>query len=487
MTLKEKAINGVLWNATGSFTLIVSEFFIGIILARLLTPKEFGIIGTITIVLAISEVFVNGGFSQAIIRKQNCTQKDYSTAFFFNLIVGVIFFLILFFIAKPIGQFFNSPELKPMIQVLGFGLIINSFALIQQSILTKRIDFRLQTKISLIASIFSGTIAIVLASTGFGVWSLVIKSLLYNILTVIMLWIWNKWRPHLIFSLDSFKELFGFGSKLLLSGLIGTILNNINTIVIAKLFTPLMLGYFTRAEQFERLFSVRITSIANSVGYPVLATIQDDKVRLKKVFRDMFQNTIFIIVIIMAGLAATAKPLIVILIGNQWLPSVELVRLMCIVGVIAPLFSMNLNICNIVGRSDLYLKIQLTTQLLSIINVFLGYFIGLKALVFGIALNSFVGYLIVTFETNKILKYPFKEQLKDILPSYILAIIMGTAVYFVGYFSNLSYIKTLLIQIIFGIAIVIVIGQIFKLKEYLFCKAITIQTISKIYYKINGN
>jgi teichuronic acid exporter len=210
MTLKDKAINGVLWNSIGNFSAMGIEFIIGIILARILSPSEFGLIGTITVVIALSQVFVNSGFSQAIVRKQNCTQTDYSTAFFFNFAVGILIFLLLLFTAQPISVFFENSELKPIIQVLGFGLIISSLTLIQQAKLTKRIDFKLQTKISITASTLSGLLAVYLAYNGFGVWSLVAKQLANSTITSIFLWIFNRWKPSLVFSKQSFKELFGF-------------------------------------------------------------------------------------------------------------------------------------------------------------------------------------------------------------------------------------------------------------------------------------
>lgn len=469
-SLKEKAISGVLWSATGNFASLGIEFVVGIVLARLLSPVEFGLIGTITVVIVLSEVFINSGFIQAIIRKQNCTQKDYSTVFFFNFFIGVLFFLILLLTAGPIGTFFKNPALKPLIQVLGVGLIISSLTLIHQAKLIKQIDFKVQTKISIIASTLSGLTAITLAISGFGVWSLVIKTLTSKTLTSIMLWYWNKWKPELVFSIVSFKELFGFGSKLLLSGLIGTFLNNINYLIIAKYFTSQDLGYFTRAEMFKNMPSQNVTAVVTAVGYPVLATLQDNPMRMKKVFRDMLVNSFFVIVILMAGLAAIAKALILTLIGQQWLPSVEFLQLLCFVGIMLPLNSMNINILNVVGRSDLYLKLQLIIQTLAIPNIFIGVFLGIKAMIVGMIVISIFGYVIFNHESNKVLKYPIKEQIKDILPSFILAVTMGLVLFVVGYFSHLHQLITLMIQIIIGITIVIFSGEFFKLKEYFFLK-----------------
>lgn len=471
MGLKEQAISGVYWNAIGKFTSYGIEFIIGIILARLLTPKEFGLIGTIMVLIVVSQVFINSGFSQAIIRKQKCTQKDYSTVFFFNLAVGVLLFCVLLITAGPISSFFNNPELKPLIKVLGIGLIISSLSLIQSSKLTKQIDFKLQTKISVIASIFSGIIAITMAYTGFGVWSLIAKSLMQQGINSILLWYWNKWKPDLVFSIESFKELFGFGSKLLLSGLIGTLLKNINYIVIAKYFTPQDLGYFTRAEMFQKLPSENISSIITSVGYPVLASIQEDKLRMKEVFRKMFVNTFFIITILMAGMASTAKALILTFVGEQWIPSVILLQMLCFYGIILPLASMNVSILSVVGRSDLYLKLQLYVQLLAIPNIFLGIFYGIKALIIGIILIELFGYVIFNRESNKILNYPIKEQLQDIMPGLLLALSMAIIVLLIGYLTAFSPIITLTIQVLVGMIVVVFAGEILKLDEYIFLKS----------------
>lgn len=470
MTLKEKTISGVLWNAVSNFSTKGIDFIVGIILARLLTPKEFGLIGTITIVIVLSQVFVNSGFNQAIIRKQDCTQKDYSTAFFFNFFVAFLFFLILLFTAQPISLFFNNTELKPLIQVLGAGLIISSFTLIQQATLTKRIDFKLQTKVQLTSSILSGVIGIGMAFSGYGVWSLVFRNLSNKGFQSILLWTWNKWKPDWIFSITSFKELFGFGSKLLLSGLIGTLLNNVNYLIIAKYFSVQDLGYFTRADMFRKLPSENISSIVTTVAYPVLASVQTDRTQLKNHFRKMFVNTFFIIAILMVGLAATSKTLILTLIGDQWLPSVVLLQLLCFAGLMFPLNSMNINILNVVGRSDLYLKLQLIVQVLAIPNIFIGIFFGIKALIIGMNVIALIGYVIFNYKSNKVLNYSIKEQFFDILPSSILAVIMGGIMSIIGCFSNLSNLLTLIIQILSGGLFVILSGEVLKIKEYQFIK-----------------
>lgn len=483
-SIKEKAISGVLWNSTGSFSSFMIEFIVGIILARLLTPEEFGLIGAITVIIVLSEVFINSGFIQAIIRKPKCNQTDYSTAFIFNIAVGGLFFLILYITAGSISAFFKNSALKPLIQVLGVGLVISSLSLIQQAKLTKQIDFKLQTNISIIAAILSGIAAIIFALMGFGVWSLVIKTLSGKTLTTIMLWYWNKWKPDLVFSIKSFKELFGFGSKLLLSGLIGTFLQNLNYIIIAKYFSPQELGYFTRAEMFKNMPSQNVSSVVTTVGYPVLASLQGDKPLMKEVFRKMFTNTFFIIAVLMVGLAATAKALVLSLIGAQWLPSVELLQLLSFVGLMYPLNSMNINILNVVGRSDLYLKLQLIVQILAIPNIIAGIFLGVKALIVGMIFISLIGYFIFNFESNKVLNYPIKEQLKDIIPSIVISILMGIIVFAIGQIIDLPSIITLIIQIISGFLIIIIISELIKLKEYVFIKETVINKFKLLYKKL---
>lgn len=470
MSLREKTINGVIWNSISNFSVKGIDFVVGIILARLLTPSEFGLIGTITIFLVLSEVFINSGFNQALIRKQDCTQKDYSTAFFFNLSVAILLFFLLLITAQPISSFFKEPQLKLLIQVLGIGLIISSLTLVQQSILVKRIDFKLQTKINFLASILSGILGIYLAFAGFGVWSLVARSLSNRGFISLFLWIWNRWRPDWIFNKESFQNLFGFGSKLLLSGLLGTLLNNLNYLIIAKYFSAQELGYFTRAEMFKKLPSENVSSIITTVAYPVLAKVQNDNILLKRYFRKMFTNTFFIIIILMVGLAAISESLILVLIGDKWLPSVVLLQLLCFTGIMYPLNSMNINILNVVGRSDLYLKLQLIVQVLAIPNIFIGIFFGVKALIIGMNVISLIGYIIFNIESNKVLNYSIREQIIDILPSFVLASIMGGIVLIIGYVSDLSNILTFSIQLISAMFVVFILGELFKLKEYIFIK-----------------
>lgn len=480
MSLKEQAINGVLWNSVGTLSAFATEFIVGIILARLLTPEEFGLIGTITIVIAILQIFVNSGFSQALVRKQNCTQRDFSTAFFFNIAAGVLLYLILLVAAKPISNFFNNSALKPLIQVLGIVLIISALTLVQHANLVRRIDFKLQTKIAVTASVLSGAIAILMALNGLGVWSLIAKTLINQVVTSGLLWNFNRWKPDFVFSKESFHELIGFGSKLLLSGLIGTIFNNIYYATIAKYFSVKDLGFYTRAELFKYFPSQTTEKIVTAVGYPVLAKVQDNPEKLNFAFRQILLTTFFIIAIMMFGMAAIADSMVITLIGEQWRQSIPYLQMLCFVGLLNPLNSININLLNVMGRSDLYLKLQIISQLLTIPIIILGVIYGIKIMIFGMCVNSLFAFFYFGKVASRFSGYSVGNQLKDILPHLSLALFMGLIIYLIDYFTNLTPVKTLIIQIVTGIIVVISLSEYFKIKEYLFVKEIIIEQLKKL-------
>jgi teichuronic acid exporter len=478
--LKEKAITGVFWNSAGTIMQYAIEFSVGILLARLLTPDEFGLVGMVTIVVALSQVFVNSGFNQALVRKPDCSQVDFSTAFYFNMTVGIVFFLILFVSAKPISLFFNHAELEVLIRVLGIVVIIGALTIVQQAKLLRRIDFKLQTKITVTASIISGIVAVLMAINGFGVWSLIAKTLINQGITSALLWYHNRWYPDLIFSMVSFRKLFGFGSNLLLSGLIGTIYNNIYYATIAKYFSARDLGFFTRAEMFKNIPSQTAGRIITAVGYPVLAKVQDNQVALNSVFRQILTTTFFIVSLLMCGTAAIADSMVITLIGEQWRPSIIYLQMLCFIGLVYPLNTININLLNVVGRSDLYLKLQLITQLLGIPVIFLGLLFGIKIMILGMCLNYAGAFFYYSKVASRFSGYKIRNQLSDILPSLVLALTMGFAVYLFDYFANFTPFSTLILQIALGILIVVSLSELLKLKEYLFIKGIIFDQLGKL-------
>lgn len=478
-SLKDKTINGVLWSAIDSFSAQGITFLVGIVLARLLSPKDFGLIGMLTIFIAISESFINSGFASALIRKKHCTQTDYSTVFTYNLIVGVLFFLLLFFCAPLIAKFFKEPQLILLVRVLGFGLIISSLTIIQRTILTKRIDFKLQTKISVIAAIGSGIVGIAMAYSGYGVWSLVFKALTSQVLNSLLLWIWNRWRPTWKFSVQSFKELFSFGSRLLASGLLNTLYNNIYYLIIGKFFSAQDLGFYTRAQSFNDLPAMNLNNVMSRVTYPVLAQLQDDKVALKAGYKKMIKSIMLISMVLMAGMAAVAEPMVITLIGEQWRPSIVYLQLLAFPAVMYPLHALNLNMLQVQGRSDLFLRLEIIKKIIAIPVIIVGIFYGIKIMILGSWITTLIAYYLNSYWSGRFINYSMWEQIKDILPGLGIALIMGVVVVLIGWLLPASYLVKLIVQIIAGALIVFLICEFFKPEAYLELKDIAINLFSK--------
>lgn len=476
-SLKQKTVSGLIWSFVDTMAGQGITFIVGIILARLLSPREFGLIGMLTVFIAVSESFINSGFSSALIRKKDCTNTDFSTVFYFNLAAGVLFFILLYLSAPAISGFFDEPELTSIIQVMGVVLIIDSLTIIQRTILTKRIDFKLQARISVIASIGSGVVAIAMAFNGFGVWALVAQRLVKQGLNSLFLWIWNRWKPLLVFSTKSFKELFGFGSKLLISGLINTIYRNVYYLIIGKFFSAQELGYYTKANEFKNLPSQNLNSIISRVTYPVLSTLQDDIPRLRNNYQKLIRSVMFITFILMIGMAAVAEPMIHTLIGAKWEPAIIYLQMLCFVGMMYPLHALNLNMLQVQGRSDLFLKLEIIKKIIAIPTIIIGIFFGIKMMIAGMMVNTLIAYYLNSYWSGRFIGYSFKQQVSDILPSFSLALIMGVSVFIVGEILPFSYLINLIIQILFGAIFVFLFCEITKFKDYIFAKELVLEKI----------
>lgn len=480
MSLKGKTITGLIWSFIDNFSKQGITFIVGIILARLLTPKEFGLIGLTTVFIAVSNSIINSGFSQALIRKQDCTQTDYSTVFYINLALGVLLFIILTVCAPMISVFLNEPEFAKLLQVVSIVLIINALTIIQRTTLTKRIDFKLQTKVSIYASILSGIIGISMAFLGFGVWSLVAKTICQSLFESALLWYWNKWKPNIVFSLDSFKQLFSFGSKILISGLISTLYQNIYYLVIGKYFSTQELGFYSRANQFKNLPSKNLNTIIARVSYPVLSQLQDNPEKLKASYKKLVKSTMFITFILMLGLAAIAEPMIITLIGEKWRNSIIYLQILSFIGMMYPLHALNLNILNVQGRSDIFLKLEIIKSFLAIPAIVIGVFFGIKIMILGMLVNSIISYYLNSSWSGRFLNYTMKYQIIDILPSFLIASLMAVLVYIISKVLPFSYMSILAIQLIFGGVFIISICEIIKFNVYLEIKEIIINQIKKM-------
>lgn len=477
--LKEKTVKGMTWSFTDNLVNTGLSFIVGIVLARLLSPHEFGIIGMIAIFIAISVSITDSGFSNALIRKNDATEADYNTVFYFNLVGSIILYLILFFSAPAISNFFKEPQLVKVTRVLGIVLIINGFAIIQRTILIKVVDFKLQTKISIIASISSGVIGIVMALDGWGVWSLVGMQIAKQILNTVFLWKYNYWRPTRGFSKQSFSELFGFGSKLLVSGIISTVYNNVFYVVIGHYYSAFQLGQYTRADQFNTIFSSNLTSAVQRVSYPVLSSIQDDPIRLKEAYKRLIKITMLITFTCMLCLVAVAKPLILLLIGIKWYQCIYYLQIICFAGMLYPLHAINLNILQVKGRSDLFLKLEIIKRTIGLAPILMGIYLGIEYMLWGSVGVSFLAYFLNAHYSAELIDYTSFSQIKDIIPTFFVS--GGVALCMWGLtFLEMRNIVTLILQLISGSILSILIYEYLKLDEYIEIKHIMISVIRKL-------
>ena len=463
-SLKSKTVKGVVWSSIERFSTQGVQFLIMIIMARLLTPKDYGLIGMLAIFLAVAQSLIDSGFSQALIRKQDRTDVDNSTVFYFNIVVSSALYLILFIAAPFVADFYNQPELTSVMRVVCLGVILNSLAVVQRALLTVRIDFKTQAKASLSAAVMSGCIGIVLAYCGFGVWSLVVQQLLNLSVNTLLLWIFSKWRPIAVFSWKSFHELFAFGSKMLASGLLDTLYRNIYPIVIGKLFSASSLGHYTRAQHFSEFPSSNVTGIIQRVTYPILCGIQDETERLEAVYRKFLKLSAFIIFPLMIGMSAVARPFIDIVLGTQWGFCGQLLQIICFAMMWYPIHAINLNLLQVKGRSDLFLRLEIIKKILGITVLCITAPFGLVVMCYGQIFNSIVALVINTYYTGKLINVGFIRQMKDLLPTILLSLIMFWAILLVN-----GFIETNMYRLVIGVLVGIIVyasgSYIFKFKE----------------------
>ncbi len=465
--LKSKTLHALFWSFLERFGQQGIHFVISIILARLLLPEQFGLIAMLTIFMAIAQSFINSGFGQALIQKQDVTHIDECSIFYFNILVGFLAAGLLCLAAPWIAGFYNQPLLVPLTCALSLNLIINAFGLVQTTLLTKHIDFKTQLKVSVIATVISGTIGVTMALNGFGVWRLVEQSLSSNLFRTALLWLFNTWRPSLAFSFISLRSMFAFGSRLLASGLLDTIFNNIYPVVIGKLFSPMALGFYSRAEGLQKRPIKNLYSTTSRVTFPVFSSVQNDKPRLKRGVRKALSMLVMINFPMMVGLAIVAKPLVLVLLTEKWAPCIPYLQLLCIVGMLYPVHAINLNVLKAQGRSDLFFRLEILKKILMVIAIAITYRWGIIAMIYGQIATSCLGYFLNAYYTGKMLDYPITEQLHDLMPSLVLASTMGLGVYALKYANIANQLALLFAQIITGIVIYASLCYIFRISSFM--------------------
>ncbi len=462
--LKQKTVHGLAWSTIQNFTNHGVEFFLMLFMARLLGPKEYGIIGLTSIFLAITSAFVNSGFSNALIRKKDCTQDDFSTVFVFNFVISIICYFIIFFIAPYAADFYNEPILSPVLRVLGLQLIITGFCAVQNTILTKNIDFKKKTKISVTRNIVSGFVGLFFAFMGFGVWALVIQAMTSAVLFSIMLWSTTEWYPSLRFSKKSFKEMFAYGSNLLMSSLLNITYGQIYPIVIGKVFSSATLGNFTRARHWASLISHNLTNIINTVTFPVLAKVNDDDKRLESIYRRMIRTSCFIIFPLIIGMSAVAKPLVYVTIGEKWDFSAYLLEIICFSMMWYPIHALNLNLLKVKGRSDLFLRLEIIKKIIGVCILCISVPLGIIAMCYFSILSSLICLIINTYYTGKLINVGFMKQMRDIAPTLLLSLVMFIIVRIIIYFIGNIYIQ-LPVGVIVGALVFLCSSYLLKLPE----------------------
>lgn len=429
-SLKERTAKGLFWSSVERFSNQGVQFVFSIILARLLSPSDFGIIAMITIFFAVAQSFVDSGFSNALVRKPDRKEEDLSTCFYFNIVVGFVAYIVLFCIAPFVASFYNQPILSPIIRITGLEVILNSLCVVQQALFTIKIDFKSQAKVTLSATVLSGIVGIILACRGCGVWALVWQGVVSAVARMGLLWLMSTWYPRTGFSKDSFHYLFGYGSKLLVSGLLDTIYNNIYPIVIGKFYTPAQLGNYSRALSFAQLPSSNITSILQRVTFPVLSTIQDDIPRLQVNYRRLLKLSAFIVFPLMIGLASVASPLIQIVLTSRWEGCVLYLQIICFALMWYPIHAINLNLLQVKGRSDLFLRLEIIKKIIGVCILCVTIPLGITAMCVGMIISSMFSLVINTFYTGKLIDVGYLKQMHDLLPIFLNSLIMGCLVYF---------------------------------------------------------
>jgi O-antigen/teichoic acid export membrane protein len=443
-SLKSQATKGMLWSAVDKFAVQAGQFIIGIVLARILLPDDFGLIGMLTIFIALSSVFIDSGMGSGLIQQQNRTDEDFSTVFVYNFAVSSFFYLVLFFSAPFIASFYEQPLLTPLTRILGINLIINSLAIVQRSRLTIAIDFKAFAIVNVIGVIIGGASGIIAATKGLGVWALVIQTLIGSSANVASLWYLSHWKPSLKFSTKSFKSLFGYGSKLLISGLYAQTLQNVYNITIGKAYPAAELGYYTRAKGFAEISAGTVTSILQQVSFPILASVQHDKTRLVSIYSRMIKMAAFFVFPVMTLIALLAEPIVLLLLTDKWAAVIPLLQWMVFARIFYPISVINMSILNAIGRSDLFLKVDLSKFPLIALALILTIPLGVKAMIIGHVVTSGISFFINAYLPGKLFGYGVIAQIKDMLPVFVATIFMTGLVYAVSYYLDNLFLKFLI-------------------------------------------
>nr|WP_317632847.1 lipopolysaccharide biosynthesis protein [uncultured Flavobacterium sp.] len=477
MSLKKQALRGAVWTYSQQFGTQLISFLVSIVLARILLPEEFGLIGMIAIFMGIGTTLFDGGMTSSLIRSDNLEDSDYSTVFIFNLLVSIGVYFIVFAGSPFIADFYNQPELTNITRVYALSFIFSAFGSVQNTILTKAMNFKKQALLTIPSLLLSSFVGILMAKRGYGVWSLVGMTLANTFVFSCVLWISSGWKPNLKFSKQKFKKHFNYGYKLTLSGLLDIIFTNMYQIVIGRFFSASIVGYYTRANQLMMMPVANVSSALNKVAFPLFAQLQNDDGRLKNAYKRIMLLVIFIICPVIVLMIVLAKPLTILLFTDKWLPMVPIFQVLCLSGLLYPLHLYNLLILQVKGKSDLFLKIEVIKKIIAAIVLIVSFYYGLFGLLWGQLFFSIIALFINTFFAGLMINYTMKQQLKDMLPIFLLSACMGGAMYLLDHYlvSDLSNILSLFLNSLFGVAIYLGLSYVFKIESLLEIKNIILK------------
>ena len=449
-SLSDKSFSAFIWVLIDKLGGSTINFILTIILARLLSPEDFGLVAMVMILFDVSSVFIESGFSSALIREKTISEVDKSTVFIFNLTASVLLFAILFVFAPNIAVFFGNEQLVWIIRIMGFSLVISSFGIIQTTTLTQQIDFETQTKIRFTSVIISGICGVTLAFLGFGVWALVAKMVTMILASTLLLWVKNPWKPTGTFSIPSFKRLFGFSSKILVIAVIDKFYSNIYQLLIGKYFSVTTLGFYKQADNFRSISTNTLLQTIQRVTYPVLAKLQHDRKKQKEGYRRIMKMSSFVMIPAMVLLAILAKPVILTLVGAKWEPAVIFLQLLCIAGITSHFNSLNYNMLMVLGRVDLSLRLEVINKVNITIAVIAGIQFGIMGLVVGHVIASYFELFINSFYSRKLLGYPLLQQFKDNSSSLLFSLLTGLLIFGFKFFIPSPHILVMFVGLAFG-------------------------------------
>lgn len=453
--LKNRTAKGISWGFIDNLCNTGIMAVVNIILANILSPEQFGVVAMSSIFITLANSLVDSGFAGALTRKKECTPSDCSTVFIFNLAVSILLYLLLYFLAPVISRYFDEPILIDIIRILSLTLVINALSIVQRVLLIRKIDFKTQAIISLVSSFLSGGAALYLALKGYGVWALVVLQILRQGINTFLLWVTSKWFPSLLFSTRSFKEMFSFGSRLLVTSLISVIWNEIYAFIIGKSYSASVLGQYSRAEKFKSMVTSNISIVIQRVSYPVLSSLADDPTRELRAYKRVLRTTVLISFTAVLGLCAASESIVLTLVGEQWIESIKYLRILCFSGLFIPIQMISANVINALGRSDITLRLEIIKTVLAIIPVLLGIFINVEALLYGMIFISVISFVFHSYYVYKVLNYNIVDQIKDIFPFFALSLLMSAVVFAVS-FLDLPHLGALVLELFTGGAVTIV-------------------------------